>query len=188
MYYTKTKSLISRLSYKIMKHILNIDNNIGLVTTRFFATKSFKHNFVAPSGVVKEQCLSSNSINGGESYYLFPLFLIEDQKSLLESSVKTNFQENFINFINDKYHKQFESQEILEYIFVILNSKIYRNRFSKFLRVDFLIIIFADSVKNFEKLSKLGMSLINAQILKDAIKLDKNIGMSKLIHFERYKS
>ncbi|WP_420043046.1 type ISP restriction/modification enzyme [Borrelia miyamotoi] len=49
----------------------------------------------------------------------------------------------------------------------------YRTRFSEFLKIDFLIIIFADPVKKFEKISKLGMSLINAQILKDTIKLDK---------------
>ncbi|WAZ85701.1 hypothetical protein O5405_04355 (plasmid) [Borrelia miyamotoi] len=62
----------------------------------------------------------------------------------------------------------------------------YRTRFSEFLKIDFLIIIFADPVKKFEKISKLGMSLIDAQILKDTIKLDNNIGMSKFIPFERY--
>ncbi|QTL83964.1 hypothetical protein bmLB2001_001213 (plasmid) [Borrelia miyamotoi] len=113
IYYTKTKGVVTRSSYKIMKHMLNIDNNIDLLTTRFFVTKSFKHNFVVPSSVVIEQCLFPNGINGGESYYLFPLFIIEEQRSLLDSSVKTNFQENFINFINDRYHKQFEVQEIL---------------------------------------------------------------------------
>ncbi|AHH11428.1 N-6 DNA methylase (plasmid) [Borrelia coriaceae] len=166
-YYTNSKGVVSCPCYKIMKHILNIDNNIGLVTTRILSTNRFKHAFIS-SILVNRDCISSKS-------YFFPLFLTEEQKSL-ESSLKENFKESFRKFINDKYPKQFKPQEILGYIYAILNSNIYRVKFYEFLKIDFPKIIFVDSVETFEKLSHLGTNLINAHLLKNTNKLDKSIG------------
>ncbi|UPA14311.1 type ISP restriction/modification enzyme [Borrelia turicatae] len=167
IYYTESKGVVARPCHKIMKHILNIDN-IGLVTTRLLSTNNFKHVFIT-SILVNRDCISSKS-------YLFPLFLTEEQKSL-GNSLKENFKESFRNFINNKYSKQFEPQAILGYIYAILNSNIYRTKYIEFLKIDFPKIIFVDSVEIFEKLSKLGINLINAYLLKDTSKLDKNIGM-----------
>ncbi|WP_246938491.1 type ISP restriction/modification enzyme [Borrelia coriaceae] len=166
-YYTNSKGVVSCPCYKIMKHILNIDNNISLVTTRLLSTNRFKHAFISFI-LVNRDCISSKS-------YFFPLFLTEEEKSL-ESSLKENFKESFRNFINDKYPKQFKPQEILGYIYAILNSNIYRVKFYEFLKIDFPKIIFVDSVETFEKLSHLGTNLINAHLLKNTNKLDQSIG------------
>ncbi|WP_330730598.1 type ISP restriction/modification enzyme [Borrelia turicatae] len=171
IYYTESKGVVARPGYKIMKHMLNIDN-VGLVATRLLSINSFKHTFITSS--IAEAGLISNRTS--ETSYLFPLFLIEGQKSL-GNSPKENFKESFRNFINNKYSKQFEPQEILGYIYAILNSSIYRTKYIEFLKIDFPKIIFVDSVEIFEKLSHLGINLINAYLLKDISKLDKNIGM-----------
>ncbi len=58
----------------------------------------------------------------------------------------------------------------------MLYSNIYRTRFIEFLKIDFPKIIFVDSVEIFEKLSRLGTSIINAHLLKDNLEIDRSIG------------
>ncbi|WP_338390674.1 type ISP restriction/modification enzyme, partial [Borrelia coriaceae] len=116
-YYTdRKKGIVERSGYSINKHMLSIDDNVALLSTRCLATEVFKHNFVISGGFTATgRCLKENQVSG-ETCYIFPLFIIEEQKSLLESSMKSNFKETFISFINEKYHKQFQPQEILGYI------------------------------------------------------------------------
>lgn len=96
---------------------------------------------------------------------------------MLGSIIKENFKTTFKDFINFKYSKEFDAKEILGYIYAVLYSNIYRTKFIEFLKIDFPKIIFVDSVETFEKLSKLGIKLINVHLMKNDSELDSNIGI-----------
>nr|WKT13842.1 N-6 DNA methylase [Borrelia sp. BU AG58] len=172
VYYSRSKGVVARPSYKIMKHILEIENNIGLVTTRFLSTDSFKHAFITSN--ISERCLVSNKPK--EASYFYPL-LIKEEHGALGSIIKENFTDSFRNFINTKYPKKFKAQEILAYIYAVLNSSSYRIKFYEFFKIDFPKIIFTDELDKFESLVKLGSMLINAHLLKTTGNVDKSIGM-----------
>ncbi|UGQ17726.1 type ISP restriction/modification enzyme (plasmid) [Borrelia sp. RT1S] len=179
-YYTKKKGVVAYPRYYITQHF-NIDNKC-LVATKHLSGDNFKHSFVL-SNAVERGLLSTRT---SETTYLFPLFLIQEQKYLkdskeiqkpLKNSIKENFKIGFRDYVDNKYHKKFDAQEILGYIYAVLNSDIYRTRFIEFLKIDFPKIIFVDKCVLFEKLSHLGRKLINLHLLREHNELDKNIGI-----------
>ncbi|MCD2418491.1 type ISP restriction/modification enzyme [Borreliella burgdorferi] len=131
-YYSKNKGDIFRPSYRVMKHILEIQNNIALITTRLFKTNSFSHAFVT------SKILESSIIPLG---YVFPIYIQEDSGTP-ERVKKENFKNKFRHFLDVKYNKKFTVEEILVYIYAILYSNIYRDRFYEHLQIDFPKIYF----------------------------------------------
>ncbi|WP_210362447.1 type ISP restriction/modification enzyme [Borreliella garinii] len=177
-YYSKNKGIVVEPRYKIMKHISEIEGNIGLVTTRLLSTNSFKHALVTSE--ISDKCFVSNK--GSESCYLFPLYIKENQgifKDIKKENFKKNEKDNkdiFREFINTKYSKIFTPEEIFGYIYAVLYSNIYREKFVEFLKIDYPKIIFVNNVDTFLELSNLGTKLINSHLLKDNLKLNNSIG------------
>ncbi|AHH04267.1 Adenine-specific methyltransferase (plasmid) [Borrelia nietonii YOR] len=168
IYYTESKGVIARPRYKIMRHILEIENNISFFSIRTLSLNDFHHALVSCN------IMDKNFFSGCS--YVFPLYIKEDQ-GMLGDIIKENFKTTFKDFINFKYSKEFDAKEILGYIYAVLYSKIYRTKFIEFLKIDFPKIIFVDSVETFEKLSKLGIKLINVHLMKNDSELDSNIGI-----------
>ncbi len=77
---------------------------------------------------------------------------------------RPNFTDNFLKFVKQKY-PNFTAEKILAYIYAILHSPTYRERYADFLKIDFPKIPFCDNIKTFEKLSKLGSQLIEYHLL-----------------------
>ncbi|AMR76233.1 type ISP restriction/modification enzyme [Borrelia hermsii] len=168
IYYTENKGVIARPRYKVMRHILEIENNISFFSIRTLSLNDFHHALVSCN------IMDKNFFSGCS--YVFPLYIKEDQ-GMLGSIIKENFKTTFKDFINFKYSKEFDAKEILGYIYAVLYSNIYRTKFIEFLKIDFPKIIFVDSVETFEKLSKLGIKLINVHLMKNDSELDSNIGI-----------
>ncbi|AHH14727.1 type ISP restriction/modification enzyme [Borrelia hermsii] len=168
IYYTESKGVIARPRYKVMRHILEIENNISFFSIRTLSLNDFHHALVSCN------IMDKNFFSGCS--YVFPLYIKEDQ-GMLGDIIKENFKTTFKDFINFKYSKEFDAKEILGYIYAVLYSKIYRTKFIEFLKIDFPKIIFVDSVETFEKLSKLGIKLINVHLMKNDSELDSNIGI-----------
>ncbi|WP_418885341.1 type ISP restriction/modification enzyme [Borreliella carolinensis] len=171
IYYSKDKGVVVEPRYKVMKYILEIENNISLVTTRFLSTNNFFHAFVTSK--ISDKCFVSN--RGSESSYVFPLYIKEDQ-FVFKDIIKENFKIPFREFINTKYNKKLKAEEILGYIYSVLYSNFYRTKFYEVLKIDFPKIIFADDTEVFLKLSELGRNLINAHLLKDNLEFNQSIG------------
>jgi len=77
-----------------------------------------------------------------------------------------NFKLEFRKFIDSKYKKHFDSEQILGYIYAILHSQTYRTKYAEFLKSDFPRIPFTDSEIIFEKVSNLGFELIERHLMK----------------------
>ncbi|BDU62560.1 DNA methyltransferase [Candidatus Borrelia fainii] len=167
VYYSVIKGgVVSYPVYNIMKHILEIDNNIALITSRLLHI-DFKHAFI--SNILVD-------IHSISDAYLFPLY-IKNNNTIINNEIKENFKDTFRNFINNKYCKAYNPNEILGYIYAILYSNIYRNKFIEFLKIDYPKIIFVNEVETFEKLSNLGCKLIDMHLLKNIDIQANDIGL-----------
>jgi len=69
--------------FSLMKHFLQPEKNIGLVTTRLLSSESFSHAFVTDT--ITDMCFISNS--GSEANYIFPLYVYQE-KNIFERKVK----------------------------------------------------------------------------------------------------
>lgn len=84
----------------------------------------------------------------------------------IDSNPKPNFNIDFIKFISNKYQSFPTPEEILGYIYAVLYSRKYREKFNEFLKEDYPRIPFTDRWDHFMELSKLGSELIDIHLLK----------------------
>ncbi|MGZ4864863.1 MAG: type ISP restriction/modification enzyme [Halobacteriota archaeon] len=81
--------------------------------------------------------------------------------------VTTNFTQEFTQFINALYAGHHITPEyIMGYIYAILYSPAYREKYNEFLKIDFPRIYFTKDYEVFERLANLGLDLINLHLLK----------------------
>ena len=77
-----------------------------------------------------------------------------------------NISRNFRDFIDDKYNKKYSPEQILAYIYGIMYSPLYREKYKDFLKIDYPKIPFCESTEDFEKIAELGQKLIDAHVMK----------------------
>ncbi len=182
IFYTgNSNGFLARPVYSIMKHLLH-KNNLSLITTRLTKGENFEHVFV--TNILFEQIfLSSKTSN---SAYSFPLYLISPK----DGDLIANISDVFIDYITSiwklKFRKEatmdgalaryFTSKDIFHYIYAILHSKIYRNRYRKFLGLDFPIIPFSSNLELVKKLITKGKKLVLlhlSDVAKEAIFIEE---------------
>jgi len=79
---------------------------------------------------------------------------------------RPNFSNNFLKFVKQKY-PNYTPEKVLGYIYAILHSPTYREKYADFLKIDFPKIPFCEDEKTFERLSKLGNELIEYHLLNE---------------------
>ena len=78
-----------------------------------------------------------------------------------------NFTMKFKNLISSKEYSNSSPEEILSYIYAILYSPTYRDRYYEYLKIDYPKIPFTDNLDTFLKLSKIGKELIDLHLMKN---------------------
>jgi predicted helicase len=146
--------LISRPAFNTMQHIFDKQNKL-LLFTRIWDTGEWSGSFVSSN-------IADIHSVGGQTYAV-PLYLFDN-----ETSEKTeNFTSEFREFINQKYDRVFSAEQILGYIYAILHSPTYREKYAEELKINFPKILFVATVAEFEKLSALGMQLVQVHLLEE---------------------
>ncbi len=154
-YYTgTTRGFIGTPGKKTASHFIGKDN-LGIIykRSRLIGTKDFKHLFVANS-FVDINLLADQS-------YLFPLYLYEQDAqnfnkkfSERESNLNTEIVEKI-----EKITGKTEPEDILDYIYAVLHSPSYREKYKEFLKIDFPRVPYPKDKETFKKLVKLGTEL-----------------------------
>ncbi len=136
--------------------------NLYLVIPRQTTTVGYEH------AMVSNDMVEMKAISNDRGSYVFPL-VVSEKESLF------NIHDKFVKSIQDLYKdKKIDVQEIFNFIYSILHSPSYRNKYSEFLKVDFPRIPFPENKKIFEQLSELGNELIQKHLLKEEI--ENNLG------------
>jgi predicted helicase len=137
-------------------HILN-KNNLILLFTKALTMKYFAHSFIA-NQLIERGLLSSQT---SESTYQSPLYIYQS-----DDQREPNFTYDFKEFIKTKPYSKATPEQILGYIYAMLYTPSYREKYYEYLKIDYPKIPFTDDKDKFYKLSKIGLELIDLHLMK----------------------
>jgi predicted helicase len=182
-YYTgNARGFHSRTRKEIMQHIVDKDN-IALITVRQVAEGIFNH-------AIATNCIIDNRVTLSNKGYgtLLPLYLYtdvhsntlfdEDNSTHANVGRKPNLAPKFIEdfaarlkmkFIPDgkgDRKNTFGPQDIFNYMYAILHSPTYRNRYAEFLKMDFPRLPLTSNPELFRKLCALGDELVSLHLME----------------------
>ncbi len=173
------KELLGRPFYKVMQHFIK-NENIGLITCRQQSSFDFQHIFI--TNVISD--LNSISLQTKETSYVFPLYLYPESSSqqIIEESdgrepnlnleiVEQIATELGIDFASEKENDAniFTPIELLDYIYAVLHSTSYREKYKEFLKIDFPRIPYPKNSNTFRQLVQLGEQLRQIHLLESPI-------------------
>ena len=154
----------------VMSHLLT--ENLALCVCRVVKSPIWQHVLI--TNKITENCYISNRTS--ESTYVFPLYLSPDSEGLQISTERTlNFQSAFLTALSEALElpqtapfnlpEGVSPEEILAYIYAILFSPTYRERYYEFLKYDFPRIPLPQGIEQFRTLAALGQCLIDSHLL-----------------------
>lgn len=160
-----------------MQHFLK-NKNVGLITIRRSRSPQ-TWNFVFLSDCIVS---GSTAISLLDINYVFPLYLYHEEvlkngkEQILETKMP-NLNKTIIDeiaqrlgllFTNEKEEtkKTFAPIDILDYIYAVLYSPGYREKYKEFLKMDFPRVPYPDDVKKFWQLVKLGARLRHLHLME----------------------
>ncbi|PVY43160.1 type ISP restriction/modification enzyme [Pontibacter virosus] len=166
--------LVWRTVQKVMEHFI-VGENVGLSLVR----RSRSNEFLTPIVVngVTDKCYSSSLDNSNT----FPLYLYPEktaQKSIDNQPTRTpnldkKIWQQIANAIGLKFTTEKESTsgtfapiDILDYIYAVLHSPSYREKYKEFLKIDFPRVPYPTDADEFWSLVKLGGKLRHIHLLE----------------------
>ena len=161
LYYTgKTKGFVARSRYSVLHHLLS-PKNIGLVIGRQGqVVGKMQWNLVfITKGIVD---FNTYYRGGGCT---FPLFLVKDNMGLEE--LIPNFNKSVLSQIEQFIENTVDPYELLDYIYAVLHSSNYRERYKEFLKVDFPRIPYPTTAEEYHRLSALGSQLRKLHLMEE---------------------
>lgn len=154
-YYSyKSSGFAARPRNQTMKHFV-FKRNIGLVYSRMNRQLSDGYFFVA-DGIADEHILDS----AGDSTVISPLYLYHD-----DGTRTANFDSDQLKTLTAKLNKAYEPEDILDYIYAVLHSPNYRQKYKEFLKIDFPRVP-APTQAEFDRLVPLGRKLRELHLMK----------------------
>ena len=200
--YYNTK-IIERAREKVMQHFLN-GNNIGLITARSNKSDTCDHFYITKT-IMETKCGERTTQSA-----VFPLYLYPEtstQQTLETQPEKIpNFNEAIIEAIEKSLNHilipegivvdlaagcdgTFTPVELLDYIYAVLHSPTYREKYKEFLKIDFPRVPYPKNQKTFWQLIQLGSELrkihllecpvVNKPITKYPVDGDNVVGKTK---------
>lgn len=179
MNYTgKTKGVMGYPRFDVMKHLLR--DNVALLTCRQQSTFDFQHVLVTKN--IADMC--SVSLQTKETGYAFPLYTypefsrqqeigqvvkrIPNLKSEIVNKIANNLR---LTFTNEKVDIEgnFAPIDILDYIYAVLHSPTYREKYKEFLKIDFPRVPYPKDKETFWQLVKLGGELRQIHLLESPV-------------------
>jgi len=153
-YSGKTKGILAYPRAEVMGHI--IKTNMALLTVKRQTSFDFQHVFV--SKLVAERCVVS--LQTGEVGYIFPLYLYSE-----DGSRTTNLKKEIVDEI-EKIVGNVTPEDIFDYIYAVLHSPNYREKYKEFLKIDFPRMPYPKDTKTFKKLVAFGVELRSLHLLE----------------------
>ncbi len=169
-----SQGVMFRPRYDTVKHLLK--ENIGLLCCKRQTSFDFQHAFI--TNIAVERC--SVSLQTGEVSYVFPLYLYSDNKPkeiFKDDNRKPNLNQEIVTEIAEKLGLEFTNEkegglntfapiDILDYIYAVLHSPTYREKYKEFLKIDFPRVPYPKNKETFWQLVKLGGEIRQIHLLE----------------------
>jgi predicted helicase len=179
-FYTgNTRKFIGTPSYPTMKHLLK--DNLAIITCKQQSTFDFAHIFI--TNIIVDRCVVSSASK--ETGYVCPLYLYPETETdgmyaaegLSEKGRKPNLNPEIVAEIAAGLGLEFENEktdndntfapiDILDYIYAVLHSPTYREKYKEFLKIDFPRVPYPKDAETFWQLVKLGGELRQIHLLE----------------------
>ena len=172
-----SNGIMGRPRHNVMKHML-VGDNVGLVSMRQYAYEvpSYCYTFITKNIVASRLFISNKGYCS-----IFPLYLYSEespQYTLNGVQERTpNLSIDVIKMIGTKIGLRFTSEkevttgtfaplDLLDYIYAVLHSPIYRETYKEFLKIDFPRIPYPKDRDTFWQLAALGAELRRLHLLE----------------------
>ena len=156
-----------------------VHQNIALLTCRQLAGNEWKHVSVA-DGIVDDCRVSSKTKERG---YVFPLYAYKENMGKEERIVNFNkelydkiakglnylpcYDDNLLVDPTSEYNGVLYPQDLFDYIYAVLHSPSYRERYKEFLKIDFPRIPYPTDWEKFRDLAEKGEELRQLHLMED---------------------
>jgi len=166
---------VQRHRFSVMKHMLK--ENLALMTCRQLSTFDFQHILISKHLI--DMC--TVSLQTKETTYAFPLYIYAESNAQQSIDTQTERVPNLNRAIVDKMAEclgiptmlpngdapfgGLGALDILDYIYAVLHSPTYREKYKEFLKIDFPRVPYP-SIKTFWQLVKLGGELRQIHLLE----------------------
>lgn len=155
--------LLERPREQVMRNFIGREN-IGLVVSKQVkAFDEWHHAFIADG--IFESCIVSNKTS--EISYGFPLYAFDP----LDGARRVNFNDKTVRKIQKTAGGKVSETEIFDYVYAVLHSPAYREKYAAFLKIDFPKIPYPESAESFARLAEIGGKLRKIHFLD----VDENI-------------
>ncbi len=154
IFYSGTQNgFVCNPRFKIMKNMLS--NNTSLLTTQKNRQSSLGYFFIS-NHISDRHALDS----AADSMQVFPLFLYS-KDGTKSPNLKKEIWQKIESIVGET-----APEDILNYIYAVLYSPDYRQKYKEFLKIDFPQVPYPDDKKQFESLVALGKELKELHLLK----------------------
>jgi len=145
------KNLIWRTRGNVMKDVYV--NNFSMVFEKIASNK------YQPVGIYLSKNIIDCHLTGGQSY-IGNLYSVNDN-----NEKESNLNYEIVNKI-EKVVGKVSPEDIFDYIYAVLYSPSYREKFKEFLKIDFPRVPYPKDAKNFKELVALGAELRSLHLLE----------------------
>jgi predicted helicase len=177
-------NFVARLNTKVLGHLRY--KNISIISTRQLADDNFNHIFV--SDIISDQCFISNKTK--EGCQVFPLYLYPETSNQQTTTSSSSVQERIPNLNTEIVNKIVEQLglpfvpeknmavtepievapiDILDYIYAVLHSPTYREKYKEFLKIDFPRVPYPKDTTTFWQLVNLGSQIRQIHLLESPV-------------------
>lgn len=150
--YTRFGSDLQRARQNIMNHLFNSENNLALIVA-----KQSKNTLA----FVSKKIISKHALT--DASYTFPLY-----KLAIDGSKVSNLNPDIVAEIENTVGR-ISPEDVLDYIYAVLHSPNYREKYKEFLKSDFPRIPYPSNEISFDKLVKLGNELRHIHLLDSPV-------------------
>ncbi|MDR3704968.1 MAG: DNA methyltransferase [Paludibacteraceae bacterium] len=169
---------IGRSRFEVMRHFLN--PNLGLIIPRQ-TTQDYRHSFIS-NKIIEGNITASAKLFG--TGCIFPLYLypeINAQQTIDGTTTRTpNLKPEIVKqiaeglglaFVPEKEEgtNTFAPIDLLDYIYAVLHSPAYREKYKEFLKIDFPRVPYPTDAARFWQLVELGGRLRQIHLLESPV-------------------
>jgi predicted helicase len=154
IYYDPT--LVSRPAYKVTRHFIGREN-LGIIFKRQAKEEGVYTNFFVAKDLIINGLFAIDPL-GRE--VIAPLYLYAD-----DGSKVPNLKKEIVSEI-DKIVGEISPEDILDYIYAVLHSPNFREKYKEFLKIDFPRVPYPKDKKQFDRLVALGRELRELHLLE----------------------
>ena len=159
---------VDRARYKVMRHFEK--DNIGLLACKQASTGKF--GYFVTKGITDGNYTGTARLFGAG--LVFPLYVLKEREGKVR--FVPNLNETILGKIEKAIGEAINPQELFDYIYAILHSPRYRERYKEFLKIDFPRIPFPSDASVYHALAGKGTALRRLHLMEDADEWDTTAG------------